>query len=301
MRSHGRGRHHQRGAAILLALLIASLVATMGATALVRHWSTQRTASVTPLNMQHRALVSAGLQWAAMVLTDDRQNGEADHLNEAWAAPMLQDVGPFFGRDVVMTTRIQDLSAKWNVWLLVSAVHDPNPDPDANHISIAHIIAENVGLPPTRLVEAATRYSMHRVGSARFIPDSPEACFAWLGLTQEERSLLDPYITCVPEEYGLNINTVRLDLLAWLEGSDIAKKIGVERAREPFESYEAIGRRLGDDASTLSFFLFGRPKVGWGVRSKWFTVDSTINYGGVAWRTRQTLKRTTQDIVPIGP
>ena len=71
-----------------------------------------------------------------MVLTDDRQNGEADHLNEAWAAPMLQDAGPFFGRDVVMTTRIQDLSAKWNVWLLVSAVHDPNPDPNANHIPI---------------------------------------------------------------------------------------------------------------------------------------------------------------------
>mgnify|MGYP000157938853 CR=1 FL=1 len=93
MRSHGRGRHHQRGAAILLALLIASLVATMGATALVRHWSTQRTASVTPLNMQHRALVSAGLQWAAMVLTDDRQNGEADHLNEAWAAPMAGKLG----------------------------------------------------------------------------------------------------------------------------------------------------------------------------------------------------------------
>ena len=83
-------------------------------------------------------------------------------------------------------------------------------------------------------------------------------------------------------------------------GCDIVG-INIVEPTDNIAKIEAIGRRLGDDASTLSFFLFGRPKVGWDVRSKWFTVDSTINYGGVAWRTRQTLKRTTQDIVPIGP
>lgn len=105
----------QRGAALIMALLIAALAIVL-VSQLIRqqdNWL-QQIGSRRDL-MQARQLASAGIQWAAAVLAQDARQNRYDHLGEPWASqvPSMPAEGGEIGGE------ISDAQSRFNLNNLV--------------------------------------------------------------------------------------------------------------------------------------------------------------------------------------
>src|SRR5215471_14203638 len=76
---------HMRGAAIIMAMLLAALAATIAATLF---WQQQRWLSAHEHRrdqVQAQALAIAGIQWARQIIHDNAPAGAPVHLGQPWA------------------------------------------------------------------------------------------------------------------------------------------------------------------------------------------------------------------------
>ena len=81
----------QRGAALLMAMLTAALVATLAATASWRIWQISEVESAEQDRAQMQWVLQGALDWARLLLREDaraNRNEAVDHLNEPWALPL---------------------------------------------------------------------------------------------------------------------------------------------------------------------------------------------------------------------
>lgn len=289
----------QQGVAILLALLIMALLATLASVAITTHWSQQRTSTIAQQNMQQDALLVSAQQWGHAILIDDGFHTKTDNLNEAWAQPIgPTPVGPFLGLDessnapaATVSIRIEDLTGKWNILSLRRAPLG------SQHHMLARKIAADAGLDPERLIKLVAAAPPERpdgwVGgsSALRSPQGPEACLRWLGLTADEVARTKDLITCLPDETALNINTVNPKFFRWLLEPVVADELIKERAKRPFNSTADAAERLKISPDTFPLFLFGNPQVGWAPNSAWFAIHTQVVIDGVPWGTTQTVHR----------
>ena len=87
-------RQRQRGAALLLAMLIVTLVATLAAGMVWQQWQATEVEAASRARTQATSLVQGAVDWARLILRTDAQDtkrGGIDSLDEVWATP-LQDV-----------------------------------------------------------------------------------------------------------------------------------------------------------------------------------------------------------------
>ncbi len=296
-------RKRSRGAAILLALVIMVTVAGLASAAVSRHWSQQRTDALLRANLQHKALANAVLQWAHAILLEDRRQGVTDDLTEIWALPLPPtSVSEFLGtadttssgHDALVSGKIEDLDGKWNIWDLF--LEEDDKGAHAMNLAVLDRIGIGVGLPPGRL-SATIQQARTLVAGQGFYPLNPESCWQWLGLTQEERHLIQPYLTCLPARAVLNLNTASPQLLSWILTPDLSSRIVAERQRKPFDDTTDIGTRV-NVGSGQSLFTW-MPYISWTFRSSWFAVHVNITMGGVDWPMVQTLQRLETHIIPL--
>jgi general secretion pathway protein K len=85
---------HQRGAALLAAMLTVALVATFAAGALWQQWKSIEVEGAERQRTQARRLLTGALDWARVILREDARAGDAsaptDHLAEPWAVPLQE-------------------------------------------------------------------------------------------------------------------------------------------------------------------------------------------------------------------
>ena len=83
---------YQRGAALLLAMLVVTLVATLAAAALWQQWRSAEVEQAERQRMQAGWILTGALDWARLILREDardnQSSGNADHLGEPWATPL---------------------------------------------------------------------------------------------------------------------------------------------------------------------------------------------------------------------
>ena len=294
-----RHQHGERGAAIILALLIMTVLATLAVSAISNHWAQQRNDAIAPQILQHEALLLAGQQWAHAILIEDARHTAIDHLQEDWAQPFPPtSLSALFNanndsqwNDAALSVRIEDLTGKWNILSLRRA------SDDSQHMVLARKIAAMNGLPEDtfiRLLDAVPpeRNANWYGGSANLrSPQDPEACLRWLGFTPELLDKTQAMITCLPNETAFNINTVSPFLLELLVAPGIAQDTLIARDNEPFSSLAEVVSRLNVPDTTFPCLVFGRPGVGWTVRSSWFAIHTDVRLDGIVWRTTQTVQR----------
>ena len=80
----------QRGAALLLAMLILTLVATMASGMVWQQWRAIQVESAERARTQSAWILSGALDWARLILREDARTGGADHLGEPWAVPLAE-------------------------------------------------------------------------------------------------------------------------------------------------------------------------------------------------------------------
>lgn len=84
-----RARVHQRGAALLAAMLTVTLVATFAAAALWQQWRAVEVETAERARLQSAWILVGALDWSRLILREDAITGGADHLAEPWAVPLL--------------------------------------------------------------------------------------------------------------------------------------------------------------------------------------------------------------------
>lgn len=246
-----RVRHAQRGAALLLAMLIVTLVATLAAGMVWQQWQAVEVEAAERARTQASWLVQGAVDWARLILrTDgnDNKHRNIDSLDEIWATP-LQDVklSDFLAADrnntadspleAVLSGQITDAQARYNLRNLVQS----NPEDAALHLAVFKHLCETLGLPgdtAARIAnglrgpeltesQAATQDNAHSVLTPQRI-----AQLAWLGLDDATLARLQPYVSLLPTNTQVNINTAPPEvLMATIPGLDRATAERLLKAR----------------------------------------------------------------------
>ncbi len=123
-----RARRGQRGAALLLAMLIVTLVATLAGAMVWQQWRAIQVETAERARMQSAWILVGALDWARLILREDK--AAVDHLGEPWAVPLAEARLSSFlaadnsnaddGPEAFLSGTISDVQGRYNLANLVS-------------------------------------------------------------------------------------------------------------------------------------------------------------------------------------
>ena len=306
-------RARQRGAAILLAMLTVTLVATVASAALWQQWRSLEVETAERTRVQSAWVLTGALDWSRLVLREDsRTNNLVDHLAEPWAVPLEEARLSTFlaadrdnqanvdeiGEDAFLSGHITDLQSRLNVANLVL-----NGARDEVALRQFAKLFELFNLPRAELERLAENLRF----ASDFSPDNKSAAAApllpqrveeleWLGLSPSSLAVLQPYITLLPlpsdgTRTPVNVNTASAEVLfASLDGLDLAgaKRLVATRERNHFRDLGQLKAAEGSIKDELKdpFFSLG---------TSFFEVHGQLRIGQTTVSERSLIKRAVSD------
>lgn len=262
-------RGAQTGAAILLAMLVLALVATLAATAYWTQWRSIEVERAESIRSQAHWILQGALDWAQLILEEDGRRGGSDHLAEPWAVPLAPsrlsrflaiDPGDVLAADAASTSflsgAIVDAQSRLN---LTNLVRNGALDPVAlaqwqrlyQRLGLPRAEIDNVQLQVLRALR--DRNERNEANPAPLWPRTLEQA-AWLGLSEHSIAVLRPFATVLPERTPLNLNTAGPEvLLAAVPGLDVAQAQSLVNARQlkPWDGVADFSAALGAGAPAL--------------------------------------------------
>ena len=261
---HG-SRLRQSGAALLLAMLTVTLVATFAAAALWQQWRGIEIEAAERTRMQASWLLIGALDWSRLILREDARAGGADHLAEPWAVPLEEArLSSFLAADkniasdsleglpdALMSGRIVDAQSRLNVLNLVDTAGKPV---EASVAAFTKLFAL-LGLPAQELsmmtdaLGRAQGTSAEAAGSGVALMPLHTAQLVWLGLAQATAAALEPYVTVLPLRTPVNLNTASAEVIyasTALLDLATARRLVERRATVPFQTL-ADAQKLVDE------------------------------------------------------
>ncbi len=239
------GGVHQKGAALLAAMLTVTLVATFAAAALWQQWRSAEVEAAERARMQSAWVLVGALDWSRLILrADGRTGSNVDALTEPWAVPLEEaKLTAFISADkniasdaldglpdAFLSGRIVDAQSKLNVRNLVaqgSARSDKDVEAFTRLFEMLGLPAQEVHLLLTGVQQAlaASTSSSDSSSGATGGGDSDSSTSAplmplqedqltWFGLSPSTVAALAPYVTVLPDRTPLNINTASAEVLA---------------------------------------------------------------------------------------
>jgi general secretion pathway protein K len=276
-----RASSREHGAALLLAMLTVTLVATLASAALWQQWRSAEVEAAERQRLQAGWILVGALDWARLILREDgrsnRGSGATDHLGEPWATPLEEArLSSFLAADknnsaddlmpAFLSGEMEDAQSRLNFRNLIKvneagaqAKVELSPDDTAMFERLFALL----NLPPAEL-EAASANLLRTTERALNDPEPstspliPQrfAQLAWLGLSPSTLQALQPHVTVLPERTLLNLNTVSPEVLsASIPGLDLAlaQQVIAVRATTPFTKLDdALQRIPGATEQTIS-------------------------------------------------
>jgi general secretion pathway protein K len=270
------GRHPQRGAALLTAMIIVTIVATLASAMVWQQWHAIEVEAAERQRTQSHWVLSGALDWARLILREDardnRRNGNPDHLGEPWAVPLAEArLSTFLAADrdhtddapdAFLSGVISDAQARYNLLNLVS-----DGKVVEKELEVLRRLCDIVGVVPTladQLAEAlrmaspqgssasgGTEASVDATIDPPVMPGSADD-LAWLGVDPASLEKLRPFVTLLPSPTRLNLNTAPKEVIAAvLERGDLAsaERIVLTRERNPLTKVEEATALLGGGAA----------------------------------------------------
>ena len=90
LRNRKSAANQQRGAALLTAMVIVTLVATLAAGMVWQQWRAVQVEAAERSRAQAHWILGGAVDWARLILREDAITGGADHLGEPWAVPLAE-------------------------------------------------------------------------------------------------------------------------------------------------------------------------------------------------------------------
>lgn len=247
-----------RGAALLVAMLIVTLVATIAAALVWGQARAVNTEIAERARSQAAWVLNGALDWAGLILREDaraNQRQEIDHLGEVWAVPLAEARLSTFlaaeggvaqadadGPEAFLAGQIEDAQARYN---LANLLRGPKLDPV--ELRLFAKLCEQVGLGPASASQIATQLlaasqTQDERANAPLRPRFVEQ-LGWLGLDADSVRRLAPWVSLLPQSAPVNVNTApREVLLTIAEGLDAAgaERLVQARRNRPFQTLEEL-------------------------------------------------------------
>ena len=275
-------RKAQSGAALISAMLVVTLVATLASVALWQQWRHVEVESAERHRVQSSWLLNGALDWSRLILREDAMagvagssGGNADHLAEPWALPLKEaKLSTFLAQDqqvregdpeVFLSGQITDAQSRINLtnWFEAS---DGKVSAKMNEpMQLALVRLFNVlDLPRAELERLAAAWraaaqsarlsnpamgqaSQGTASGASLLPQQVSQ-LQWLGLSADTVQRLSPYVTILPEVTPVNLNTASAEVIyATVPGLDLAaaQQFVQQRTRAHFSNLTDASKALG--------------------------------------------------------
>ena len=306
------GHPPRRGAALLLAMLILVMVATITAGMVWRQNSALQIEAAERARAQAAWILAGALDWARLILREDArsargQGSAVDSLDEPWATPLAEarlstflaadknnnaDSGP----EAFLSGSIVDAQSRWNLRRVV----DDGGVPVEAELKAFEQLCTQAGLPTGTAMRIATSVGAAwapRVEPAAGttqqapLPPSRLAELSWLGIEPAIIERLVPWVDVLPQRTPVNLNTApREVLMAAVTGLDSgsAERLVQARQRKPFASLEAAQKLLPESIKLED----SRVSVG----SGWFLVTGRLRLEDRVLEERSLLERQGNEV-----
>ena len=249
----------QRGAALLTAMVIVTLVSTLAAGMVWQQRRAVQIESAERARTQSAWILSGALDWARLILREDARNGGADHLGEPWAVPLAEArLSSFLAADkdntddapeAFLSGVISDAQARYNLTNLVD-----QGKPVAAQVAALARLCRTLGLPDdtaNRIADGLVQAQSAALGTAASdAPLQPQSLeqLPWLGIDAEVRRRLSAHVVVLPVATPVNLNTAGREVLAAvIKGLDLAgaERLVEARKRQPFATLQEAQAQLG--------------------------------------------------------
>lgn len=265
----------QRGAALLLAMTLLALVASLAAGMVWQQWRAAQVESAERSRGQSTWILAGALDWTRLILREDVRSGAVDHAGEPWATPLAEArLSSFLAADreasadseveAFLSGSITDAQARYNLRNLFT---DEGQAVAIERDTLGRLCAA-AGLNPkdteriiTGLASAWRARSATPAGGgsstpgtgagagastqdedARVLPVQRFEHLAWLGLEPAVLQALRPLVDVLPTRTPVNLNTAGREVLAAVLAVDAgtAERLVQARQQQAFERLEQV-------------------------------------------------------------
>jgi general secretion pathway protein K len=293
----------QRGAALLVAMLVVTVVATLASGMVWQQWRAVQVESAERARVQAAWILAGALDWARLILREDARSGGVDHLGEPWAVPLAEArLATFLAAgaepaddaalQAFLSGSIVDAQARYNLRNLVNASGQLDPA----QLRVLRRLCERAGLPATLADEIAAglRAAWGEPTADAPLPPRSVAELRWLGVPADALAQLEPWLVLLPTPTPVNLNTAGAPVLtAVLDGLDEAgaQRLLRQRERRPFDSIDQARQVLGAD-TPVRF-------DGSGVASAYFVVQGRMRIDARVVEERSLVQRIGRDVIVL--
>ena len=284
-----------RGAALVLAMLIAALAAVVAVAVAAGQQRWFADVANRRDQVQAQALALAGVQWSRQIMQDDARAGSIDHLGEAWAYPLPRT--PLENGSIEGS--IEDAQGRLNINNFVA--NDALGKEEqvrfarlaaARGVAPASLAAITVALmPPTAETAKQNGGPVSPAPAPALRPVRAAELAAIPGVTARDVTQLLPFVVALPAATPLNLNTASPVVLAAALpdlSADALAKLVAERAGKPFASISDFRSRLPSGATVPD-------ETSLATGSSYFLVSVRARQGETRAQARALLRRDGRD------
>jgi general secretion pathway protein K len=307
----GATSHRQRGAALLMAMLIVTLVASFAGAAAWQQWRAVEVEAAERARLQAGWILVGALDWARLILREDARSGGADHLAEPWAVALQESrLSSFLAADknntaltedeqdseLFLSGQIVDMQSRLNINNLVE--NNKISDPDLRSFAKLFELLDLDQLELMRMAEnlrAALDNSPESRSSslAPLLPQRVEQ-LGWLGLSAASLERLRPLITLLPGRTPVNLNTAPTEVLYAVFPTlelDGARRIVAQRERQHF--------RTPSEAAQVVPTLTTELNASHSIASRFFEVRGRLRLQETMVQERSLVQRTGLEVKAV--
>ncbi len=296
----------QQGLALLTAILVLALAVIAATSISANHQLSIRRTENTVFGSQVWSYLHGGEAWAKVVLARDLDDdNNYDHNNEAWATelPALPLPGGY------ISGKIRDEQGKININNLLSG-DEQDPLTRSRIERLLVLLEQDQGLiqavidwmdpdveaiPPDGAEDdyyigleypyLAANRPMQHISELRLVK----------GFSQEIYDLLVPYLTALPDNTAINLNTAKPEVIAAIVpdlGLETANNIVSDRDDEPFETMQAFNTHD---------LLKGREinLQGLSIQSSYFSLSTQVKIGNSFVKNKSIINRVNNSNINI--
>jgi general secretion pathway protein K len=280
----------ERGAAVIMAMLVVAATATLISGAFWRQSVLARQTENELSYAQAKWLIRGAVDWAGVILREDARTSRVDHLGEPWAVQLAETrLNPDDGNEAVYISGIiRDEQARFNLRNLAG----PNGVSTNELAALRRLLAlvgasEGAATPIAQRVLASFPPGLERKQSVIGIV-SVDDLLGITGMTPAVIERLRPFVTVLPEPTAINANTAPAVVLAARFGNlslADAQRLAASRDRAYFRDRADVLNRIGDLRLNASAGEID-------VATQFFSVDGAVSYRRARLRAQALVRRS---------
>ena len=317
-------QRRQRGAALLLALLIMTLVATLAAGMVWLQWRGIEVETAERARAQADWLLNASLDWGNLILKSSIRNGDPDDdLGQPWATPLEETKLSSFlsadgthsedsGPEAYLSGQITDAQSKYNLYNLVIATDSAGKKTEIQRLQI---LLTAIGVSPDLAETIASGMRISYTAQQNLVSQPGQADstgsvlmpieladLAWYGIDPKVIKQLEPFVQIIPftgtTAMTINANTAPAEVL--MVGCPVltraqAEQIILQRRQSPFQDPAKVTANVGIPvASGCGSTTPGAPGGILAIKSQYFEIFGQLRYEQHVIRERSVVYRKDQ-------